>query len=324
MSTLQERNAKASASRLATRLANELSVNLSSVAGSGTGGRITEADVRAAAELATTSLSAAEHDTGPYVTPAVRKLAASGGIELSTLTGTGVGGRISAKDVRAAIERARPRLASVLAIARPTRAVEMGSEFDSVKVKVDPYARNPLLDDARQSSAFAYAEAAKDGPAPTLFNSGDLPIYLASGADPTLLMRLPWWVRHPAASASAAGLAGALERFGGGRDEDWVDAQITYGGDSDNRAYRDRVYNWLIGNTPEAIARREKRQLEDYVAHMAGKPVSEESSALYDGIFGEDDRRKAAAAKHKRDVKAAQDEHEKRMRDLAAERHGRR
>ncbi|MFE2756319.1 2-oxoglutarate dehydrogenase, E2 component, dihydrolipoamide succinyltransferase [Actinosynnema sp. NPDC059335] len=43
----------------------------------------------------------------PYVTPLVRKLASENGIDLSTLKGTGVGGRIRKQDVLAAVEAAK-------------------------------------------------------------------------------------------------------------------------------------------------------------------------------------------------------------------------
>jgi pyruvate dehydrogenase E2 component (dihydrolipoyllysine-residue acetyltransferase) len=51
--------------------------------------------VPAAATLAVPPLSA----DGPYVTPLVRKLAAEHGVNLATVTGTGVGGRIRKQDV---------------------------------------------------------------------------------------------------------------------------------------------------------------------------------------------------------------------------------
>jgi pyruvate dehydrogenase E2 component (dihydrolipoyllysine-residue acetyltransferase) len=56
------------------------------------------------------ALAAGEEDdlAGAYVTPLVRKLAAEHGVDLSTLTGTGVGGRIRKQDV---LEAARSRQA---------------------------------------------------------------------------------------------------------------------------------------------------------------------------------------------------------------------
>ncbi|MFN8089566.1 MAG: 2-oxoglutarate dehydrogenase, E2 component, dihydrolipoamide succinyltransferase [Mycobacterium sp.] len=45
-----------------------------------------------------------DDDGSPYVTPLVRKLASENGIELSTVKGTGVGGRIRKQDVLAAAE----------------------------------------------------------------------------------------------------------------------------------------------------------------------------------------------------------------------------
>ncbi|MEJ2859270.1 MULTISPECIES: 2-oxoglutarate dehydrogenase, E2 component, dihydrolipoamide succinyltransferase [unclassified Saccharothrix] len=51
--------------------------------------------------------SAEESNGQPYVTPLVRKLAAENGIDLGTLKGTGVGGRIRKQDVLAAVEAAK-------------------------------------------------------------------------------------------------------------------------------------------------------------------------------------------------------------------------
>jgi pyruvate dehydrogenase E2 component (dihydrolipoamide acetyltransferase) len=47
-----------------------------------------------------------EELAGTYVTPLVRRLASENGVDLSTVTGTGVGGRIRKSDVLAAAERA--------------------------------------------------------------------------------------------------------------------------------------------------------------------------------------------------------------------------
>ena len=58
-----------------------------------------------------------EDTAGAYVTPLVRKLAAENGIDLSTITGSGVGGRIRKADVLAAVEaRTAKTPAATLAI----------------------------------------------------------------------------------------------------------------------------------------------------------------------------------------------------------------
>ncbi|MFI6561401.1 2-oxoglutarate dehydrogenase, E2 component, dihydrolipoamide succinyltransferase [Streptomyces sp. NPDC050534] len=51
-------------------------------------------------------------DEGAYVTPLVRKLAAENGVDLSTVKGTGVGGRIRKQDVTAAAEAAKAAAAA--------------------------------------------------------------------------------------------------------------------------------------------------------------------------------------------------------------------
>ncbi|MDN5563256.1 MAG: 2-oxoglutarate dehydrogenase, E2 component, dihydrolipoamide succinyltransferase [Luteococcus sp.] len=48
--------------------------------------------------------AASSDEPGPYVTPLVRKLAAENGVDLNSLTGTGVGGRIRKQDVLDAAE----------------------------------------------------------------------------------------------------------------------------------------------------------------------------------------------------------------------------
>ncbi|SDZ05360.1 2-oxoglutarate dehydrogenase E2 component [Micromonospora pattaloongensis] len=60
---------------------------------------------------------AAGEDAAGYVTPLVRKLAADKGVDLSTVTGTGVGGRIRKQDVLDAAEKAK-----AAAPARPAAA----------------------------------------------------------------------------------------------------------------------------------------------------------------------------------------------------------
>ncbi|WP_102142644.1 2-oxoglutarate dehydrogenase, E2 component, dihydrolipoamide succinyltransferase [Mycobacterium hubeiense] len=61
-------------------------------------------------------------DGGPYVTPLVRKLAAENDIDLSTVKGTGVGGRIRKQDVLAAAEAKKAPPAEKPAAEAPAKA----------------------------------------------------------------------------------------------------------------------------------------------------------------------------------------------------------
>ena len=66
---------------------------------------------------------AATDDAGPYVTPLVRKLAAENGIDLASITGTGVGGRVRKQDVLAAAEAKKsPAAPAASAPAAPAAA----------------------------------------------------------------------------------------------------------------------------------------------------------------------------------------------------------
>jgi pyruvate dehydrogenase E2 component (dihydrolipoamide acetyltransferase) len=56
---------------------------------------------------APSTASSDDRDAAAYVTPLVRKLAADHGIDLATVTGTGIGGRIRKQDVLAAAEAAK-------------------------------------------------------------------------------------------------------------------------------------------------------------------------------------------------------------------------
>jgi pyruvate dehydrogenase E2 component (dihydrolipoamide acetyltransferase) len=73
-------------------------------------------------DAAADASSAANGAESPYVTPLVRKLAAEHGIDLATVTGTGVGGRIRKQDVLDAARGVRPAAPAAPAPAAPAAA----------------------------------------------------------------------------------------------------------------------------------------------------------------------------------------------------------
>ncbi|MFY9808649.1 MAG: 2-oxoglutarate dehydrogenase, E2 component, dihydrolipoamide succinyltransferase [Pseudonocardiaceae bacterium] len=93
-------------------------------------------------------LSAYDDGTGgaPYVTPLVRKLATEHGIDLSTIQGTGVGGRIRKQDVLAAVETPEPAT-QLEPVAQP-----------------QPEPREPQQPPATAASRSAEVSAAASGP----------------------------------------------------------------------------------------------------------------------------------------------------------------
>ena len=104
---LRLRNEAVHASPIARRLANGLLIDLSTVTGSGKGGRISQEDVE---RISPSRVEAAAPAPAPAALagPAARKLAAERGIDLDDVAPTGVKGRVSKDDVRAAPGPASP------------------------------------------------------------------------------------------------------------------------------------------------------------------------------------------------------------------------
>ena len=93
------------ASPAAQRLAQAKRVDLSRIKGSGPGGRIVEADVRAAYVAGAPTAPAASGRR--FASPLARKLAKEYGLDYTEITGSGPGGRVVRDDVLAAAEAAR-------------------------------------------------------------------------------------------------------------------------------------------------------------------------------------------------------------------------
>lgn len=94
------------ASPIARRLARERNIELSTIRGTGTDGRIVEADVLAQPPTQAASVHSGEADGGQPSSPMARKLARELGVDLETVTGTGPGGRITRQDVEALVAAA--------------------------------------------------------------------------------------------------------------------------------------------------------------------------------------------------------------------------
>ena len=87
----------------------------------------------------TTAAPVSSGATGSYVTPIVRKLAKDKGVDLSTVTGTGVGGRIRKQDVEAAAKAAEEARAAAATAAPAVQAPasDVAAKPTSAKPEVD-------------------------------------------------------------------------------------------------------------------------------------------------------------------------------------------
>ncbi|HEY9814835.1 MAG TPA: 2-oxo acid dehydrogenase subunit E2, partial [Candidatus Obscuribacterales bacterium] len=108
---------RVTASPLAKKKAEELGVDIGSVAGTGPGGRITASDVEAAASGTAPTKKAAAAPSKPSWTPApgviaatptARALAKKAKIDLATIQGTGQFGRVTVDDVKMATGEKKP------------------------------------------------------------------------------------------------------------------------------------------------------------------------------------------------------------------------
>lgn len=188
----------------------------------------------------------------PYVTPVVARLAASRGVDLRLVAGTGAGGRISKADVLAASATGgaddswfdEPQGFGADFVAA-VRASASAGRVAAAAARGPAWARNPLVDVARQMVASTPGAPRLGGaPPPTLFVSGDLPPFTSSGVDPQTLLEVPAAARHPMAEAETPAAAMAiLNAYAGpnggaaaANDFRWLDGNLDYEG---------RVLEWV-------------------------------------------------------------------------------
>jgi pyruvate/2-oxoglutarate dehydrogenase complex dihydrolipoamide acyltransferase (E2) component len=126
-------------SPLVARIAAEHGVNLAAVHGSGAGGRVTKEDVLAyvqsggaqRAPAATDPVATPKFDgqnMATFLSPVVKTLVQDNNLDVSRITGTGEGGRVTKKDVEAALANGGSRAAIPLA-PTPTRKPKFPPAF---------------------------------------------------------------------------------------------------------------------------------------------------------------------------------------------------
>lgn len=143
----------------------------------------------------------------------------------------------------------------------------------------DAYAANPIVDRLASSHPAEFRAASLVKQPPKLFginHDRDLPIVMASGMDPSILLEIPWQARHRiAAEPNPAKVYHLLEAFA----NDPVLAEYEYGANSGadivgqdpsdveartaNRMYEQACFKWAVGppDEPKPINEREYQQL---------------------------------------------------------------
>lgn len=171
------------------------------------------------------------------------------------------------------------------------------------------YELNPVLASIAANQRNTYAAATAHNPQPpTLFESGDLPPFCASGVDPAVLTDVPWQARHRiAAEPDRAEVLAMIEEVSG--EDGPAMAGMLYGHDLDNKAYVARVERWALDGAIAADQQREvaARVRNQRAAASADAPAAKSVDEMTDdeveaAVFGEMDQ---AAAQRKADDEKA-------------------
>lgn len=163
------------------------------------------------------------------------------------------------------------------------------------------YALNPLVDELRAHPQGGAVLCSSTGAAstPTLFESGDLPPFTASGMDPRNLLSVPWFARHAIAAAGPAEAYQLLQDASGPDGLVAASLDDRFTGHPGNADYQSRVTSWMnaefAADGQRTYAAAQNRQHRDQVAAAAERarenPQPSASAAerkLYRDLFGED------------------------------------
>jgi hypothetical protein len=123
--------------------------------------------------------------------------------------------------------------------------------WNGLPLTVDPFGPNPYVTDLSSTHPGVFEAASQRQAAPTLFAGGDLPPFTASGLNPEMLERLPFTMRHAAASErDTSKLLDWIERAVSEREQ-MQHVVLDHPG---LFAYRDRVNAWINGLNPDELS----------------------------------------------------------------------
>ncbi|WP_229811814.1 E3 binding domain-containing protein [Streptosporangium pseudovulgare] len=270
-------------------MAANLNVDMAKVRGSGPDGEVRYVDVlRAPASAQLPQTLPAEP---PPVSEAVRQVAAHLGVDLAGVRGSGAGGEILCRDVyraKAAARQAQKPPAAAPKAAPPPTPTPAPAAAVRPLLHVDA-SRNPLVAAALAGPGGKQLAAYASTTPPTLFSTGDLPPFTASGMAPSALLSVPWFARHAvAAEKSPEKAAEMLEAFSGpdGDVAARVDNRVV--NHEANYDYRLRVEQWQMAAAQAVGLAEWEREYSHHKqrAAAAAKPVNEMTEdELFDAVF---------------------------------------
>jgi hypothetical protein len=248
--------------------AEQHKLDLAAVAGSGPDGRIEMKDVVAARQ--TRFRADLTDKLGiPFDSSTDSIYAAIETRHLANCKALGLPSTTPYAEVRAAVQAHNVRVEAARAQAERDRAALAGVHAPTyaTPARGPAYALNPLVDRVRAEASAGKRKMPTASAAPTLFASGDLPTFTASGIDPKALLEVPAAARH--AMAAAATPAEAYEIS---RDCQAADSALEYELHPGNAEYQKRVVDWVEASITD----------EDMEAMFRANPIVA-------GILGPDD-----------------------------------